>query len=165
MHIDQRKEQFSRAYVRAVAAVAGFTISEPEVDDDSVDLTLSVRGLRGTIRSPKLDAQLKCTHVADFSAVALRYPLKRKNYDDLIPTDVQVPRILIVVLVPSDIANWLEQDHPQMTMRNCGYWVSLRGQAPSTNDTSVTVALPIAQTFNVDQLTNMMARIGVGNLP
>ena len=37
MDIAAMKEQFSKAYVRAVAAVAGFSGYEPEVDDDSVD--------------------------------------------------------------------------------------------------------------------------------
>jgi len=36
--LNQRKEQFSNAYVRAVASVAGFTLAKPEVDDDSIDL-------------------------------------------------------------------------------------------------------------------------------
>ncbi len=38
MDIDQRKEQFSHAYVKAVAAVAGFAWYKPSVDDDSIDL-------------------------------------------------------------------------------------------------------------------------------
>ncbi len=33
----QRKEQFSFAYVRAVGATAGFGVSEPNVNDDSID--------------------------------------------------------------------------------------------------------------------------------
>ena len=36
MDISQRKEQFSIAYVRAIASVAGFSVSTPGVDDDSV---------------------------------------------------------------------------------------------------------------------------------
>jgi len=35
MDLSQRKEQFSRVYVRAVATVAGFTAYVPEVDDDT----------------------------------------------------------------------------------------------------------------------------------
>ncbi len=60
MHEDQQKEQFSRAYVQAVAACAGFAWSVPSVDDDSIDMTLSQTGGRGTIRSPRLDVQIKC---------------------------------------------------------------------------------------------------------
>ncbi len=41
MHISQQQEQFSRAYVHAIASVAGFTIYTPQVDDDSVDLGIA----------------------------------------------------------------------------------------------------------------------------
>ena len=61
MDISQRKEQFSIAYVRAVASAAGFSVSTPEVDDDSVDLTLSGRIVEGVGSRPKIDLQLKCT--------------------------------------------------------------------------------------------------------
>jgi len=54
MHISQQQEQFSRAYVHAIASVAGFTIYTPQVDDDSVDLGIAQTGGRGTIRSPRL---------------------------------------------------------------------------------------------------------------
>lgn len=37
---DMQKEQFSRSYVQAVAACAGFAWSLPSVDDDSIDLCL-----------------------------------------------------------------------------------------------------------------------------
>jgi hypothetical protein len=59
MHIDQRKEQFSRAYVHAVASVAGFSLASPVVDDDSVDVIFCSRGKGGTLRAPRLEAQLK----------------------------------------------------------------------------------------------------------
>lgn len=41
MHISQQQEQFSRAYVHAIASVAGFTLYIPQVDDDSVDLGIA----------------------------------------------------------------------------------------------------------------------------
>ncbi|MBF0552340.1 MAG: DUF4365 domain-containing protein, partial [Deltaproteobacteria bacterium] len=56
-----QKEKFSEAYVRAVASAAGFSITKPEVDDDSIDLILGHRGGRGTVRSPQVGLQLKCT--------------------------------------------------------------------------------------------------------
>jgi hypothetical protein len=38
MDINQQKEQFSITYVRAIAAVSGYSIYRPEIDNDSVDL-------------------------------------------------------------------------------------------------------------------------------
>lgn len=40
MHITHRMEQFSIAYVSALAAKTGCTISEPRVDNDSIDISL-----------------------------------------------------------------------------------------------------------------------------
>ncbi|WP_232448831.1 DUF4365 domain-containing protein, partial [Burkholderia ubonensis] len=61
MDITKQKEQFNKAYVRAIAAQAGFNPSELDVDDDSVDLELSGRGFTGVLRNPKVQFQLKCT--------------------------------------------------------------------------------------------------------
>ncbi len=55
MQLDMQKEQFSRAYVQAVAACSGFACSTPSVDDDSVDMSLYMRGGGGTIRSPRVE--------------------------------------------------------------------------------------------------------------
>jgi mevalonate kinase len=54
-----QKEQFSIAYVRALAAVTGVKVTKEEVDDDSVDVTLSV----SAGASSKMDVQLKCSGV------------------------------------------------------------------------------------------------------
>ena len=43
MDLSQRKEQWSRVYVRAIGTAAGYTIYTPEVDDDSVDLGIAGR--------------------------------------------------------------------------------------------------------------------------
>lgn len=83
MELSNQKEQFSAAYVRAIASAAGYAVSRPEVDDDSVDRTLSARGGNGSLRSPKLDIQLKCTARRYSGHPLLRFPLRRKNYDDL----------------------------------------------------------------------------------
>lgn len=84
MHVSHRQEAFSVAYVRAVAAVAGFRVQEgPLPDDDSVDLTVTARGPGGTIRSPCLDLQLKCRLGRPDDEPEWSYDLKAKNYDDL----------------------------------------------------------------------------------
>lgn len=49
MELNQQKELFSEAYVRAVAAVGGFSVSQPEVDDDSIDLKIVARGGEGIV--------------------------------------------------------------------------------------------------------------------
>ncbi|MBX3250000.1 MAG: DUF4365 domain-containing protein [Myxococcales bacterium] len=103
MHVSHRQEAFSRAYVRAVAAAVGFRVQDgTDPDDDSVDLTLAARGPAGTLRSPKLDMQLKCQLGRPAREPSWAYDLKVKNFEELRHVDYQVPRILVVVAVPED---------------------------------------------------------------
>jgi hypothetical protein len=163
--LNQRKEQFSNAYVRAVASVAGCSLAKPEVDEDSIDLIVSQRGGQGIIRSPRVELQLKCTERDVINNGALHFPLKLKNYEELRGDDVLVPRILIVLYVPDDLTDWIEHSEQQMLIRHCAYWVSLRGLAATANTTNVTVTIPQANLFNPASLTEIMARIGGGGLP
>ena len=165
MTLDQQKEQFSYAYVRAVAAVAQIAVTTPTVDDDSVDLIFHQRGGAGNIRSPRLEAQVKCTAAATLTATNVGYPLKLKNYDDLRPTNILVPRILITVVVPDDLNDWLNHSEQELALRNCGYWLSLRGEPATTNTANVTVYLPRTTQFTVAELTGIMQRIGNGQNP
>lgn len=157
MHIDQRKEQFSLAYVHAVAAVAGCKVAHWSVDDDSVDVTLARKREAAAFTAPKLDVQMKCTHLEDWDEHGmLRYPLKIKNYEDLRDPHVLIPRILVVVVVPSEIELWCGQTEAEMTLRKCGYWLSLAGLAATTNDQKVTVYLPRVNMFTPRALDQMM---------
>lgn len=166
MDISKQKEQFGHAYVRAVAAVAGFGGTVPSIDDDSIDLILSDRGAEGSIRSPRLEMQLKSTSRQDLLHTNhIAFPLPLKNYEDLRPTNLLVPRILVVTLLPELIGHWLGQSHQELALRRSSYWVSLRGMGPVANETSITVHVPLNQQFTVDALQAIMAMIQGGNAP
>lgn len=166
MELSQRKEQFSNAYLQAVSSVASFSLfPPPPVDDDSVDRTVAASGGSGTIRSPRLDVQLKCTAAPLPNGSHISYGLKLKNYDDLRPENVLVPRILVVVFVPDDIESWLEQSEEKLSMKYCGYWASLRGMKEVENKARVTVRLPRSNLFTVDALSSIMEGVGNGVWP
>ena len=158
MDIGQRKEQFSRAYVHAVASVAGYSMSVPPVDDDSVDLMLAGRSVDGIPCRPRLEMQLKCTSGDVLRDDQILYSLRRKNYDELKITDLLVPRLLVVVLVPESEEDWIRHGEDEMAIRRCGYWVSLRGRPATTNAYSVAVHLPRSQVFDVEGLRGLMGR-------
>lgn len=169
MELSDRKEQFSNAYLQAVASVAGYGVWKPAPgpDDDSVDWVVAQKGGEGTVRSPRLEVQLKCTAAHVPSRDYFSFPLKLKTYDDLRPEreNLLVPRILLVVLVPDDIESWLEQSEEKLTMRRCGFWKSLRGMEEVENTTSVTVRVPRSNLFTVDELASIMQGIGNGDWP
>ena len=90
--------------------------------------------------------------------------MRIKNYRDLI-INSQVPRLLVVVLVPENLENWLQQSEDEMCMRYGAYWVSLRGQPERLNTANVTVELPRSNQFTVEALKSIMQRLSQGGLP
>jgi Domain of unknown function (DUF4365) len=165
MDLNQRKEQFSDAYVKAVAAVAGYAWYKPSVDDDSIDLGLAMRGGAGKIHSPRLEIQLKCHAAATPTEDEFSFRLNLKNYDDLRNPRAQIRRILVVVLVPDDLEDYLDETESQLSLRRCAYWLNLAGLADSDNDTGKTVRIPRSQRFCVQSLQGIMKRLGEGELP
>jgi len=152
---EQQKEQFSIAYVSAVAAAARVNIHDPRVDEDSIDLTFSIKSVAGRAQSPKIDAQLKCVTKLARKGNIFRYPLKAKNYNELVG-DHYVPKILVVVLVPSNPKAWMTQSAECLSLYRCGYWASLRGLEESANTANVTVDLPTEQIFSTDALLKLL---------
>ncbi len=160
MAVTAQQEGFGDAYLLAVAGVTGCATSLRRPDDDSIDWTLSCRlPLR-----PKLDIQMKTTTI-DYDGDTIPYPLKVKNYNDLIITDILVPRILVLVLLPPQVEEWLTLSQTELILRRCCYWTSLRGQPRSDNQYTVTVPIPRSNMFTVEALCRMMVQINEGGAP
>ena len=156
-----QQEGFGDAYLLAVAGVAGCATSLRRPDDDSIDWTLSCR----LARRPKLDIQMKTTTAIDGSGNPIQYRLKVKNYNDLVLTDILAPRILVLVLLPSNVEEWLDMSPTALILHCCSYWTSLRGQLTSDNEYTVTVPVPRSNMFTVEALGGMMAQINEGGAP
>jgi hypothetical protein len=164
MHHTAQKEQFSIAYVRAVAALAGYSVYVPSVDNESVDIGIS-SGDDGKVRSPRLELQVKCTAMASLGEDILRFEVKKKNYDDLRHTNLLVPRALIVVVVPERLSDWSVHTEEALVLRRCGYWVSIFGHPSCTNSRSVTLSIPRRQIFSPFSLRYVMSLIAEGGRP
>jgi len=156
-----QQEGFGDAFLLAVAGVAGCAVSPRRPDDDSIDWTLSCR----LSQRPKLDIQMKTTITDEGEGDEIKYPLKRKNYDDLILTDVCSPRILVLVLLPRTFEEWLTLSVEELVLRKCAYWVSLAGLPATDNDSTVTVSVPRVNMFTPAALCTMMQNINGGGMP
>jgi hypothetical protein len=158
---NEQKQQLSIAYVHAIAASAGFACERPVVDDDSVDVMIAAQGKvhdTSVLRSPRIEVQLKATSQDVLAEEHLPYPLPIKNYNDL-RNETAVPRLLVVLLLPPNPTEWLEQSEEQMISRRCAYYLSLLGQPDSSNTTTVTVRLPRTQCLTATNLREMMERV------
>jgi hypothetical protein len=145
MDINDQKEAFSEAYVRAIASVAKYDCSSPEHDRDSIDIIF-----RSQVEPyVSIESQLKATSISDIiTGDSICFPLKIKNYNDLRGRSVS-PRILIVLILPSKIEEedlpekWIDQSVERLILMKCAYWISLKDMPESKNTTSVSIKIPM----------------------
>ena len=165
MYITTQKEEFSYAYINAIASAAGysFQIAPRPLDLVGVDVTITGLVSPGSGRRTRIDLQVKCTSQKLLDHDLLKFPLEIKNYNELRnhnPDDD--PLLLVVVLVPDSKEDWLQQSETELCLKRCAYWVSIRGQPPTENQTTVTVYLPRQNIFSVEALTDLMQQIATG---
>lgn len=149
------QEQLSRAYTRAVIFRAGFRRSIPEVDDHGIDGTIVDPDRRGVNR---VDFQLKATTHHEIRDDAIVYDLRVANYNSLTIND-DVPRVLILFIMPVDDSQWLHQSLDELCLRKCAYWVSLMGMPRSRNSSTVRVEAPVTNVFDQNGLRDMFQRL------
>lgn len=153
-----QEEALSRAYVSAVAAAAGYMVAEPQPDLDGTDLIIKAGG---SMR-PSLEIQLKATiNLGVAKGGAFRYPLPKRNYD-LLRVPTLVPSILVVLSLPTDMAEWLTITPESLIMRRCAFWASLKALPESNNTSSVTVSIQENNRFDKDGLIALMAQARTG---
>ncbi|PRQ07379.1 DUF4365 domain-containing protein [Enhygromyxa salina] len=164
----QLQENFSLAYVRAVAAAAGFSVQSLDDDYDSVDLLVMATGnvkWNGQVaagRSPSVALQVKCSCVAAPKDGALKFPISIKNYNDLRDPGRITPAVLVVLYVPRQWSSRLKWSEKSLILRRVAYWKNLRGEPPTSNADNVTVTM--TEFFSPESLTQLMYRVAHGEL-
>ena len=158
MDLNHQKEQFSNAFVRAIAAQAGCNYQTLDVDDMSVDFSL-VKRLSRKFKNPQLDIQLKSTSYPDIQNGYIMYRLPKKNYDDLRDTRVRTPSILVLVCLNEQVQDWIRYEDEQMILFKNAFWLSLRGMDETEYSETVPIRIPLENRFNVDFLTQAMETI------
>lgn len=156
MHLPsgQQKERFSLAYISALAAHAGFWVEEPKVDLDSVDGVIKSR-LQN--RGGQITFQAKATSENSFdSNNNLLFPLKINNYNDLRDDQAILKSILIVMLLPTNVPDWLCLNEDDALLKYNSYWICLKGYPPTNNTSTVTITIPKANKLTPQKLEEMM---------
>lgn len=142
------------AYVRAVTFRAGFNLQFPVRDLFGIDGTI-VSHTGGVNR---IDFQAKATTNYRISGNNVLYDLRIDDYNRLVRED-DVPRVLILYLMPSDDSQWLIQSQGELCLRECGYWVCLMGKPQSRNVSSVRFSVPLANMFDQNGIHSMFSQL------
>lgn len=151
-------EQLSFAYVRAVAAQAGYSVIDniyPDLNSRDGIISANWGG------NPQINFQAKATTRKPSEEGTLAIPLNIKNYNDL-RHRARVPHILIVLHMPKDSSDWLNQTDDELCLRHCAYWMRLAGMPARSNRYTVTVHVPMSQVFNGSQLDSLMDKADRG---
>ncbi|WP_436523768.1 hypothetical protein [Actinoplanes sp. HUAS TT8] len=75
MHKNVHQGLHGEGFIQALACAGGFTTARANLDIDGVDLQIASAGPRGTVRSPKIEVQVKSVS-AHPDSVTVRVPLR-----------------------------------------------------------------------------------------
>ncbi|WP_338770980.1 DUF4365 domain-containing protein [Nocardia vulneris] len=155
-------EKLQDAYLGAIAAAAGCELSKPD-PDPSLDWTIGLRSKSHTaVRTPKIDVALKCTYQTDVAENGeFSFQLKNSHLEVLSEVLLLYPRLLVVMLTPREVDDWVFSTHHGMTVRNSMFWVNLKGVKPS-GDKKTTVKVPYKQRFDAPELCRILRALGSG---
>ena len=164
MDLNTQKEEFSYAYVYAITSAAGYSFQRTTtpLDQLGIDLILTGVGVLGLMGFPQLYVQLKCTSREVLEDNYLKYPLRVKNYEELRTPNQYPPLILVIVLVPDNVDDWLNQSEDELCLKRCGYWLSLAGASSTENQETVTVSISRKNILTAKMLKHLMERIATG---
>lgn len=161
---DLRMEHMSEAFLKALCAVNGYTMTKPSDDNDGVDQIISCKDWptddHTTMHSPKFEVQLKSSYSA-FKRKGngqLTYKLRAKNYNDLVVENRATPLILIILYMYDNIDSWTEQTIDFLKIKKCAYWINLQGEEPTDNVQAKTIEINELQLLTKESLKELMIR-------
>ena len=155
-----RQEALSRAYVHAIAAGAGYVVATMDFDRDGVDVEIKAGGAM----RPSIGLQLKATiNLGDIKDGLFHFPLKRRNYD-LLRLPTQVPRLLVVLDLPSQEDQWLTITPESLILRRSAFWVSLAGAEETDNVTTITIPIDATHRLDTASLRALMEQSRTGTI-
>jgi hypothetical protein len=158
------ESELSYAYLHAVASKVGVgcQISTRHEDNRGIDaqLTCWEQFDEGYKEEIDLKIQLKATiQEPSQTNTHFSYFFKgAKQYDFLREETRTQHRLLIVLFLPKNTEEWLNVQPERLILKNCAYWVSLRG-AESGNSSGQTVYLPKEQLFTPESLLAIFAKL------
>jgi len=155
-----QKEEYSRAYIYAIASRAGYTLASWSKDKDGVDVTLNNAGIY-------VDFQLKCTRSPRLANGCYVHDLDVATYDKLRKAERSAPGYLVVLIVPENCEDWLTHKSDHLLVAGHAYWARIQDLPPVKAREKTAIALPFDQRLDAPALAGMfkdsLDRIKKGN--
>lgn len=165
LSVQNIESELSYAYLHALASRAGFACgyTTRHLDGAGVDAVISEDNRRlspdSQLFSFDVHVQLKATtQIPVEQRGRFSFSLKIPQYNRLRNTNVNSPRILVVLYLPPEEVDWLSHSEEYLVSRRCAYWVSLRNAPESQNAEYQTVYVPRNQVLSISSLTELMTR-------
>jgi Domain of unknown function (DUF4365) len=161
--------RLSYAYLHAVASHAGFVCrpAMPDEDKEGIDAVVTAYGaFPGTWRTQvTMNIQLKATvkTPADDGAFLSYFVQGIRRYDKLREDHREPVRLLAVLFLPQQHAEWLNCTDEQLVIKRCAYWASIRNAPAAENDTGRTVKIPKEQILKPENLKALVQRLALGS--
>ena len=165
------ESELSYAYLHAVASKAGMSCRDGNRHEDNNGIDAQLTAWlpyvdATTLTEVDIKVQLKAT-IAEPTDDGLNYEYRLQGanrYNDLRSETISIARILVVLFLPRDAAEWLNHAPDQLVLRRCAYWQSLRG-APEITAGSAVIKLPKTQHFSPDGLIQLATRLSHRDFP
>lgn len=165
------ESELSYAYLHAVASRAGMAWRDGNRHEDNNGIDAQLTAWlpfvdANTLTEVDIKVQLKAT-IAEPADDGQNYEYRLQGvnrYNDLRSETIGIARILVVLFLPRDTAEWLHHSPDQLALRRCAYWQSLRG-APDITAGSAVIKLPKTQFFSPDGLTELAGRLSRREFP
>jgi len=130
------------------------------IDDDGVDVMIRYSGEVGYIASPGIDVQVKSWSTPRVSADCWAYDrLNEQQFNKLVGTNRQMPRYLVVLVVPADPERLTELLDDGLLLRHRAYYASMAHEqaiAAPCADRRRRVLVPKANVLTVAALRGLL---------
>ncbi|MGH3734223.1 MAG: DUF4365 domain-containing protein [Micromonosporaceae bacterium] len=114
---------FAENYIQSLALAAGLNVLRAVIDDDGVDMMIRYSGEVGNVASPGVDVQVKSWSTPSGSAEFWHFDgLNEQQYNKLAGGNNQMPRFLVVLIVPAERDRFTELLADGMLLRHLAYF-------------------------------------------
>ncbi|MDI9365232.1 MAG: DUF4365 domain-containing protein [Flavobacterium sp.] len=165
------ESELSYAYLHAISAKAGISckIGDRHDDGTGVDAQVNYRGntSHAYLKHVQINVQLKAT-IKDSGNYPnhLTYFLNGKSrFEKLRTKDSDLYKILVVLFLPRNHADWLECSKEELILKNAAYWVCLYGADESFNPSGETIYIPKSHLLTPSELLRITDLAVNKNIP